>query len=1653
MSSTLHPLQQTQPQPPTAPRAFKRILQQQPPSQPAAARRTQWSSSKQPPIAPSSMLVANSVSNNASGWSTIRQSKPDNQIQPPSNLNNTSPLPFTLPSSAPTTPPLPSSAPPPLPSVPPPPAAPPPSAPPPPPSNTESSTSSNPLSLSPMRSTASLHYPLIPSTSKPIDLTKDTEPFSSNSHQHVSLKLPSKTPNILSHPVSAFPVADSKPSTPILNQSVASASTFVSASSLGHIHSPISARPPSPSHSTTLSISTPRPSTPPPLSQPQPIASTSKVLLPTPIPPYQPSEPNQEAATEDLEEDGFVSPSPWPGLPRGNWKVTYDPRLADPWERSQRPKDKEKEAVRRTDGGEEGFEGVKDPRRKAKGLGAEDKAARSLRGWRDKVYLFSPYEHDENSIGPPPPVAILVKGLNPLVLPNDIRAHFKKYGEISVFEQQIDKTTGGMLGVVWIKFDSHATATLALQKSHGKSLSGISAAANANAAQYKMTVEFDGEKERLNKFLKEKEDERREKEKERRRVASTSVAKVVTNGVSGTPQTQSHNTNTSATPIHGSGPGPPSSQALPNGASVSTPTVLAPSNTSASSTVPANSISVPVSAPPPSSAAPAASPAHSQTPVPAYPPKSRHPPPPPSTLVQARLRDAIPALPNLSTTNLPSKSSSTSVNGRDKDRERERERDYDRRYDNDRHYEPRDRDRDRDKHHDNDRHYSPRDRDNDRHYSPGRDRDRGDRHYPSRDRDINDRHYSPRETRERDRDRDRDRNDRHYSPSRARDRRNGSISRWPRSASGSRAYGGSTYTRSPSHSRSRGRSRDRGRDRDYSRGSRKRSRSRDDSRGRERDRHYDRGDRGKVRDRDRSRDKERVDERRRRSRSVSSPLKTHAHSRTLARASEERILSELAKTEFEYVRLDVAGLGIGLGDESDKELEKDVKDLFKEVDVDKVLHDHQHFYVTFKHHDTARRCQLVLAQRTLHGRTLALSIQQPSVSAATLDQIAVRAGSTSTSAHDTTTPSTVALSSTTSSAPDTDASSLIAHARDIVVRELRHLLEKDVTERVIGARIREMVDEARTKRREEREREREVRSSTGGEFGLGLGALSRIAAAQQGEVKVVVGGTGLKGLSFKKKKREREEEEKEDMKSEKKRRIGSVEPEVVDRKEKVEKKRRKKVADEEAEEERKMDEEEDERQIKRRKVEVNGASVKDAKDKSKKNNLGTFTAATMKKDAKARKRIADSDDETDAEQEQELDETPRSDEERADSDVDRDLERVTVASKGKKSKTSKSAQVKINAKTKGKAQSKTKSKKEREKERLSSQPRESTTTPRPMSRSPSPSLSISASVSPSLHAVSLPPLPNLDLFDLGICEDDEDMYFVKAVVGEELGTFRHVDSLAEESGDDDETESQLLKPPPFRVHITGSARTEGYYKIPHSEKAAYVKQYTARAANGGSAGGSGGGVNGVDRSTIETPAPTILTSSRSNRANARGQARGVDDLNRALALSLVDTGHTIGGGGIDTSILIKFNQLQTRKKQLRFARSPIHDWGLYAMERIAKGEMVIEYVGEVIRQAVADKREKAYERQGIGSSYLFRIDDDIVVDATKKGNLGRLINHSCDPNCTAKIITISGEKKIVIYAKQDIELGDEITYDYHFPIEQEKIPCLCGTVKCRGYLN
>ncbi|KAJ3087306.1 U3 snoRNP protein, partial [Quaeritorhiza haematococci] len=307
-----------------------------------------------------------------------------------------------------------------------------------------------------------------------------------------------------------------------------------------------------------------------------------------------------------------------------------------------------------------------------------------------------------------------------------------------------------------------------------------------------------------------------------------------------------------------------------------------------------------------------------------------------------------------------------------------------------------------------------------------------------------------------------------------------------------------------------------------------------------------------------------------------------------------------------------------------------------------------------------------------------------------------------------------------------------------------------------------------------------------------------------------------------------------------------------------------------------------------------------------------------------------------------------------------------------------------------------------------------------------------------------------------------------------------------------------LNVPGIAPHKTGSARTEGYYKIPDTVKVHYLQQdsergASTRAVGGGTAGsGSAGGMVGSGgASTLAALGGGSLGSgsgsgapgfsSRANRIHHRNLAFNLETQKRLLAAASsssssaggsgagtaggANNGSAGGGGGggdvgeaftaslLDTSDILKFNQLKARKKQLKFAKSTIHDWGLFALEKIDANDMVIEYIGEIIRQKVADHREKRYEKMGIGSSYLFRIDDDTIIDATKMGNLARFINHCCDPNCNAKIITVDGHKKIVIYAKRDIEEGEEITYDYKFPIEDEKIPCLCGAAACRGFLN
>ncbi|KAL2612135.1 hypothetical protein R1flu_023827 [Riccia fluitans] len=144
----------------------------------------------------------------------------------------------------------------------------------------------------------------------------------------------------------------------------------------------------------------------------------------------------------------------------------------------------------------------------------------------------------------------------------------------------------------------------------------------------------------------------------------------------------------------------------------------------------------------------------------------------------------------------------------------------------------------------------------------------------------------------------------------------------------------------------------------------------------------------------------------------------------------------------------------------------------------------------------------------------------------------------------------------------------------------------------------------------------------------------------------------------------------------------------------------------------------------------------------------------------------------------------------------------------------------------------------------------------------------------------------------------------------------------------------------------------------------------------------------------------------------------------------------------------------TLHQRLTFGKSAIHGWGVFTKTAHFAGDMVIEYAGEIVRPIIADIRERrSYDSLVGAGTYMFRIDDHRVVDATHAGSLAHLINHSCEPNCYSRVVAASGEDHIIIFAKRDIPEGEELTYDYRFSSKDELLTCYCGCAGCRGSVN
>lgn len=112
--------------------------------------------------------------------------------------------------------------------------------------------------------------------------------------------------------------------------------------------------------------------------------------------------------------------------------------------------------------------------------------------------------------------------------------------------------------------------------------------------------------------------------------------------------------------------------------------------------------------------------------------------------------------------------------------------------------------------------------------------------------------------------------------------------------------------------------------------------------------------------------------------------------------------------------------------------------------------------------------------------------------------------------------------------------------------------------------------------------------------------------------------------------------------------------------------------------------------------------------------------------------------------------------------------------------------------------------------------------------------------------------------------------------------------------------------------------------------------------------------------------------------------------------------------------------------------------GLFANTSFKKGDLVIEYTGEIISEAEANRR---------GGKYLFELNDDWTIDGKGRDNLARYINHSCKPNCYPELS--EDEKQVFIYAKRKIAPQEELTYNYGKVYFDDLIkPLGCKCEKC-----
>lgn len=173
-----------------------------------------------------------------------------------------------------------------------------------------------------------------------------------------------------------------------------------------------------------------------------------------------------------------------------------------------------------------------------------------------------------------------------------------------------------------------------------------------------------------------------------------------------------------------------------------------------------------------------------------------------------------------------------------------------------------------------------------------------------------------------------------------------------------------------------------------------------------------------------------------------------------------------------------------------------------------------------------------------------------------------------------------------------------------------------------------------------------------------------------------------------------------------------------------------------------------------------------------------------------------------------------------------------------------------------------------------------------------------------------------------------------------------------------------------------------------------------------------------------------------------------DCINRATKIECVEGGCNCGDGCQNQ----RFQQKQYARVSV--IKTEKKGYGLRADTDLHPNELIYEYIGEVINEPAFRRRMIQYDEEGIKHFYFMSLNKSEFIDATRKGNLGRFCNHSCNPNCFVDKWIVGTKVRMGIFAHRAIRAGEELVFDYNVDrYGTNPQPCYCGEPNCTGFIG